>query len=49
MAPNDDLKTDIITVTRHILSLQQQQKEATGDFTVTNIDLDSLECCRYLL
>ena len=30
----DELKTDIITLTGHILSQQQQHKEATGDFTV---------------
>ena len=29
-----DLKTNVITLTRHILSTQQCHKEATGDFSI---------------
>ncbi|KAL2913577.1 Fructose-1,6-bisphosphatase [Polyrhizophydium stewartii] len=33
-AENDDLKTDIVTLTQHILAQQQTHAEATGDLTI---------------
>jgi hypothetical protein len=34
MAQEGELKTDIVTVTTHILRQQQSHKEATGDLSV---------------
>jgi hypothetical protein len=34
MGAEGELKTDIVTVTTHILRQQQQHKEATGDLSV---------------
>jgi fructose-1,6-bisphosphatase I len=45
-ASEGELKTDIVTLTNHILKNQQEVKDATGDFTILLTSISS--ACKWI-